>query len=140
MDKASEALMAKGQRPTPARMAVLSVLMQAQNALSHPEISRRLTPENQFDRVTVYRVLEWLVEQGLAHTVASDDRVRRFQATHENVHRHAHFECLHCGKVYCLRDIQPQINQALPPNFSIQFMDLNVRGTCAECASNKPEK
>lgn len=134
MENAEQMLLARGHRLTDARIAVLSVLLRAGNALSHPEIARELAQQGRYDRVTLYRVLDWLVQQGLAHTVASEDRVRRFQATHGDFHRHAHFQCLQCGKVYCLPETSPQIPASLPANFIVQSLDLNVRGICAHCA------
>ncbi len=135
MVAAEQLIQDRGQQATPSRIAVLSVLMASSNAMSHPEISRQLSERGQFDRVTLYRVLDWLVHQGLAHTVASADRVRRFQATHEGLHRHAHFECVSCGKVFCLTEVHPPMPSPLPAGFSVESLDLNVKGRCVDCSS-----
>ena len=71
-------LRATGVRITPARAAVFKLLHESERALSHQEIESGLGRANPLDRVTVYRVLDWLVEQGLAHKVAGLDRVWRF--------------------------------------------------------------
>ena len=70
-----------GQRPTLIRAAVLSALLDADDALSHAELLERLLPHGEFDRVTVYRALDWLVTQGLAHKVAGAGRAWRFRSS-----------------------------------------------------------
>ena len=50
-------------RITPARLAVLSILLDAQTALSHLEIEQIAEQQGlSFDLVTLYRALDWLVE------------------------------------------------------------------------------
>lgn len=134
MDTAEQLLLARGQRATPVRNAVLNVLLEAGNALAHPEILERLQPVGTFDRVTVYRVLEWLVTQGMAHKVAGAGRAWRFQATRsETTHRHAHFQCHRCGKILCLPDVRLPTPKQVPETFSIDTIELNIKGVCADC-------
>ena len=105
-------------RATPARIAVLRFLDEAERALSHREIEDALGAG--FDRVTLYRVLDWLVENGLAHRVADANRVFRFNlaAPGNAVHtEHAHFRCEACGKVFCLDQV-PVPTATLPAGFS----------------------
>ncbi|MBP8163590.1 MAG: transcriptional repressor, partial [Propionivibrio sp.] len=54
-----------GARATPARIRVLQLLRSTPGALSHNQIEQALG-ESALDRVTLYRVLDWLVESGLA--------------------------------------------------------------------------
>lgn len=123
-----------GQRPTLIRAAVLSALLDADDALSHAELLERLLPHGEFDRVTVYRALDWLVTQGLAHKVAGAGRAWRFRSSlNETMHRHAHFQCNHCGKVFCLPDVQPALPRQIPASFSVESIELNIKGTCSEC-------
>lgn len=123
-----------GQRTTVIRVAVLEVLLSAKDALSHPELLERLLPFGTFDRVTVYRALDWLVAQGLAHKVAGTGRAWRFRVTrHDTPHRHAHFQCNRCGKVFCLPDIQPLLSKQIPAHFSVESMELNIKGICEQC-------
>ena len=126
-------LRATGERITPARAAVFALLHESERALSHQEIESGLGRANQLDRVTVYRVLEWLVEQGLAHKVAGIDRVWRFSIAREAHDRHAHFQCSGCGKVVCLAEIATR-RVPLPRGFRSERVDVTVKGRCAECA------
>jgi Fur family transcriptional regulator, ferric uptake regulator len=85
------------------------------------------------DRVTLYRVLAWLVEQGLAHRVSGEDRVWRFSVEQHADHRHAHFHCSGCGTVFCM-DAQTRAPD-LPKGFQLEDMELTLRGFCPECVS-----
>ncbi len=135
MNIAEQLIINIGQRPTLIRSAVLGVLLAADGAISHAELLERLLPLGTFDRVTVYRTLDWLVSQRLAHKVAGAGRAWRFQATRsETMHRHAHFECGRCGKVFCLPDVQPTLPAQIPASFSVESIELNIKGTCADCA------
>lgn len=129
-------LAARGARATRARIDVLSVLLAADEALSHHDVERRLARSHDIDRVTLYRVLEWLTVQGLAHKVSGDDRIWRFSAAGHTdgraVHAHAHFECSGCGRVICLEEaLMPSI--ALPAGFRRREIEVTVKGTCDAC-------
>ncbi len=137
MKSAAELITAQHKTATQARIAVLDVLLSEPLPLSHPEIQKRIS--SLIDRVTIYRVLDWLVENDFAHAVISPDKTRRFKANTEphhhqhNNHQHAHFECNNCGQVICLENISPTISQALPKAFSIDAIHLNITGICASC-------
>lgn len=122
---------ATGERVTAARVAVLAELLGAKQALTHHEIERRLS--HPLDRVTLYRVLEWLVAAGLAHRGAGPDRIWRFMASGAGHEQHAHFHCNRCGKVRCLDEpFEPDLR--LPRGYRREAVDLTVRGRCAACA------
>lgn len=141
MTSLAETLMAPLGRTTPARLRVLEILLQARHALSHGEIEAQLAPEGALDRVTLYRVLDWLVERGLAHKIAGGDQVWRFNATHgagqgaegRNSHEHAHFQCSRCGRLFCLDEIRPVLAVSLPKGFRCDEARLTLHGLCAEC-------
>ncbi|CAG1009248.1 hypothetical protein BURK1_03635 [Burkholderiales bacterium] len=135
---APESLIAgRGARATRARIRALGVLLAAREALTHHGIERRLKHGRDVDRVTLYRVLEWLVEQGLAHKVAGDDRVWRYSAAGHGKgpaggHPHAHFECSDCGRVVCLENA-PVPAIALPRGFRRREVEVTVKGRCGAC-------
>jgi Fur family ferric uptake transcriptional regulator len=124
-----------GERPTAARNRVLAALLAAHAARTHHEIEAALG-EGKVDRVTLYRVLDWLVSRGLAHRVTSEDRVWRFLASENGTddHRHAHFQCTRCDKVVCLEDVPVQANLAMPKGYRMQEAELTVKGVCDRCA------
>ena len=132
----AEQIRRAGARATPARIRVLRLLREAQTPLSHAEIEARLG-DMALDRVTLYRVLDWLVESGLAHKSADSCRVFRFSSASVGEHAaHVHFRCEWCGGVYCLDASLPVVPE-LPPGFSLTRMDFDLRGTCANCSASK---
>jgi Fur family ferric uptake transcriptional regulator len=126
-------LAARGARATRARIDVLAVLLASGDALSHHDVERRLPRGHGIDRVTLYRVLEWLTAQGVAHKVAGDDRIWRFStAGRDGEGAHAHFQCSDCGRVICLdRALVPVI--PLPAGFRRAEVEVTVKGTCDAC-------
>jgi Fur family transcriptional regulator, ferric uptake regulator len=125
-----------GSRLTGPRSAVLTLLLAADHALTHQEITDLLAEDHAVDRVTVYRVLEWLVEQGLAHRIAGDDRVWRFSVRHGSgaeAHRHAHFACKRCGQTFCLESIPAEVKVKLPAGYQSEAVELTIRGLCGQC-------
>jgi Fur family ferric uptake transcriptional regulator len=135
--QAAALLLATGARQTRARIEVLAALLRAGEALTHNEVERRLHRGHDVDRVTLYRVLEWLTEQGLAHKVSGGDRVWRFSAAgHARAPAggHAHFECSSCGKVICLDKARlPSI--PLPAGYRRRDIEVTIKGSCDQCAA-----
>jgi Fur family ferric uptake transcriptional regulator len=129
------------ERPTAARLAVLDILLATTTALTHTEIAAAAREAGaELDRVTLYRVLDWLVEKGLAHKIAGEDRVWRFNAMAGDehglagTHEHAHFQCSRCGRLYCLDDLHPVFAFTLPAGFRCDHAELTLRGLCPECS------
>jgi Fur family ferric uptake transcriptional regulator len=133
---AARLLATRGARATRARIAVLSMLLSAREALSHHEIERRLKRGHDIDRVTLYRVLEWLTDQGLAHKLSGDDRVWRFSiggALRGEGASHPHFQCNECGRVICLEQAGMPV-VPLPRGFRRSGIEVTVKGSCDACA------
>ncbi|MFC7289265.1 Fur family transcriptional regulator [Herminiimonas glaciei] len=103
-------------RATDARIKVLAALLGAPYALSHQDVQDQLV---EMDRVTLYRALDCLTDAGLAHKIAGDDRVFRYNAGAENhehgmhstaqQHQHGHFKCTRCAKVFCIDNVDEQL-------------------------------
>ena len=128
----AERIKAAGYRATEARIAVLTTLQSADHALTHHEIEEQLLAQDvRIDRVTLYRVLDWALEQGLAHKVTGDDRIWRFSGAENS--EHAHFSCTSCGKVFCLESLSPAVALTLPKGFKLQHADVAVQGVCPDC-------
>ena len=131
---AQRLIRAAGERLTAPRAAVLAVLLEARSALTHHEIEAALAAAVPVDRVTVYRVLDWLVALGLAHRIPGEDRTWRFRANRAPAHGpHAHFTCSRCGRTLCLEDVAVPPSVKLPRGFVPQKVELTVQGLCASC-------
>jgi Fur family transcriptional regulator, ferric uptake regulator len=132
--RAAEILQKAGQRATPARITVLSILRGLPQPCTHGEVAELAERRHQpIDKVTLYRVLDWLVEHGFAHRIAGEDRIWRFNAVAEELHRHAHFHCNGCGKVFCLEDLHPAISVSLPRGYRMDGAEITVQGACPRC-------
>lgn len=131
---ARDRIRAAGERLTAPRAAVLGVLLGSDTALTHHEIEEALRPGHDADRVTVYRVLDWLVALGLAHRIPGEDRTWRFRASRGPAHApHAHFTCSGCGRTVCLEDVAVPRALQLPRGYRSQKVELTVSGLCASC-------
>jgi Fur family ferric uptake transcriptional regulator len=131
----AEELIKKTQsRVTTARVRVLAFLLQQSRSFTHHEIEHKLGNKDPIDSVTLYRVLEWLVERELIHKIAGDDQVWRFSAGSAHAsHEHAHFQCSKCTTVTCFNEIKLPRNISLPAGFSGQEVNFLIKGLCPQC-------
>ncbi len=142
LDESRRLVRERRARVTVPRVRVLAELLSAGRALAHQEVQRLVeaSPDSEhIDRVTLYRVLEWLVEVGLAHRVAGPDRVFRFSAQREPVGAHGHFRCTRCERMFCMSEsagIGRLVGSILPAGFSSETIELTVSGRCAACAAD----
>jgi Fur family ferric uptake transcriptional regulator len=151
LEQARDRVRATGARVTGARVKVLAELLQADAALTHTDLQHRLEhgdAHELLDRVTLYRVLEWLVEAGLAHRVSGPDRVWRFSAHGDDGeatahgHQHGHFKCRRCERMFCMKAstrLARTVRGMLPDGFAGDEVELTVLGLCAGCATVAPE-
>lgn len=134
LSPAESLIAARGGRMTRTRVAVLDVLLAAEQSLTHDEIGAALAEQGiKHDRVTLYRTLDWLVESGVAHKMAGEDRARRFGVATSGPHEHAHFHCDRCGKVVCLEGLQPAVAVNLPGGYQLDRAELVLHGACPTC-------
>lgn len=131
----AEALRSAGGRATYARVRILALIKAASFPLSHAEIETMLEQDaHPVDRVTIYRVLDWLADAGLAHKAADGRGVFHFTVSNpDSKHaQHTHLRCTDCGGVFCLDAPAPPL-PALPRGFRFGGMSLDIRGTCPRC-------
>ena len=127
-----------GLRATSPRLAVLVVLNDAMEPLSHEVIMGRLGES--LDRATVYRILADLCSKGLLRRMDLGDHIWRFELADRcgwQTNNHAHFLCDDCGVVTCLPEleIQPANNGVLPARLVGAQLHLRLSGRCGECVS-----
>ena len=134
--RAEVLISATGSRLTGARARVLAFLLAQHTAVTHHDIEDALHDGDRIDRVTLYRTLDWLLAQQLAHKVLSEDRVWRFRANESAAaHRqHAHFQCERCASVTCLGGMAATVKSlALPAGYRAMEIDMTVKGLCPAC-------
>lgn len=149
MQTAEQLITDAGLRPTKARLAVLDTLLSSSTALSHTEILTALQGIKEIDRVTVYRVLDWLQENTLIHKISTDDRAWKFQLNVPpgrsykaaetsntgllNSHGHAHLQCQRCGTVLCIHELAAHIPPAIFATYQVSHIEINLKGLCLQC-------
>lgn len=149
---ADQVITGAGLRATKARTAILNTIMKAKSALSHSDILDQLAGQKEFDRVTIYRVLDWLTEHQLIHKISGDNRAWKFQLSpprfqsaskhtaHGQLiqnHRHAHLHCKVCGQITCIHELEPHFPQSTLDKYQVDKIDINIKGICLQCASNR---
>ncbi|MFY0663655.1 MAG: transcriptional repressor [Natronospirillum sp.] len=140
----STQLKTHGLRATAAAQAVLAELHTAPTTLSHDELLTRITGrlgDRTPDRVTVYRVLERLIDVGLVSSLATIGRARRFSVMKRDTQ--AQFECNRCHRITAMTS-DPQLQKAVAViHQRLQQMGMTAlhpaiatHGLCADCAGS----
>lgn len=143
-ETAMQILKARGYRQTRPRRLVLDALERASAPLSPYEIAERIRETGEKgDVVSIYRILQTLEENDLAHRVLTSGKYRKCHlAPEEDCHRHQLQHCHHnlvcrqCGRideVHCPG--MDLIEQALAAQsrFLIEAHALEFSGLCEAC-------
>lgn len=140
LDDAEELCRARGGRLTRGRRAVLAALLDASRPLTAYELLDRLRPEDpSATPAGVYRSLDFLLDQGLAHRLES---ARAFVACGHPDHSHAgphagqFLICRRCGTVVEAEDepvaaATERLGQRL--GFALDQRTVELTGVCATC-------
>lgn len=135
MLSAEKILQQHNLKNTRIRQAVLSLLIQAEEGLSHQDLSKSLDMD--FDRVTLFRTLHAFEESGILHKIIDLNGTAKYAYTlpdkDKNKHSHAHFICLNCGQVVCLDETFLLNEIKVPKGFVKQTIDVQVKGICVKC-------
>jgi Fur family ferric uptake transcriptional regulator len=119
------------------RHRILETIGNNNSPLSAQQIFDTLSRTTNINRVTVYRILDLLVENGLVDRISSGGRSFAYGlAPNENHPAHPHFLCKNCGNLECLNphslnvDLQPM--QRTFPGL-IENVEVRVDGVCKNC-------
>ena len=136
-DHVHDVLACAGLKRGEARERIIEVLAGQACALSviaiEDELRERGTPTG---RASIYRVLDLLVEHGLAERVAIGEGLARFEPVDPGGHHHHHLVCERCGTLVAFDD--PGLERAID-NLSdrlgvrVQSHDVLLRGACKRC-------
>ena len=124
-------LRASRLRVTSGRIAVLQELVALSAPVSHAELALRLG-EEEFDRVTVWRILVALTEAGLVDRTDVGDHTWRFEYRLDaSASLHPHFMCVDCKSVRCL----PRESVRIESSLASGVVEVQIKGRCHACAS-----
>jgi len=122
--------------PTGNRLRVLEIIGRNSSPLSADDIFNTISRSSQINRVTVYRVLKLLTENGLIVQLSNGRAYHYGLAPNDNHPSHPHFFCRICGKIDCL---SPEILDVdamnLEQSFSgkVEKLEIRVEGICRHC-------
>lgn len=122
---------------TPNRLRILEIIGNNRHPLSAQEIVERLNQTQGINRVTVYRILDLLVEKNLVDRISAGDRSFRYGlAPNANHSPHSHFYCKTCGVMECLDPDSARLSlNPLERRFfgSIDRIEVRFDGICEGC-------
>ena len=132
-----------GVEVTPNRVKIFEIIGNNNFPLSASEVFDIVSRTININRVTVYRVLNLLVERGLVDRISAGDRSHRYGIAPNSHHLpHAHFYCRQCGNMECLNpgtfelDLD-RLNRTFPG--VIEKIEVRLDGTCKNCLKHSPE-
>ncbi|WP_319522843.1 transcriptional repressor [uncultured Desulfosarcina sp.] len=123
--------------PTENRRRVLEVIGNNRFPLSAGDIYQTVERTGSINRVTVYRILDLLLDHGLVERISTGGRAFCYgMAPNENHRPHPHFYCKRCGRMDCLSPESLTIDiDALLQTFPgrIDKVEVRVDGVCKDC-------
>ncbi len=123
--------------PTNNRLRVLEIIGNNNFPLSAENIFNTVGRNHRINRVTVYRVLNLLVENRLIERYSSGGRSFFYGAApSENHPPHPHFYCRKCGQMNCLNPESLAVDTLnLEKTFpgQIDKVEIRVDGICKDC-------
>ena len=132
-----ELLKAVNLEPTANRLHVLEVVGNNPFPLSAGDIYKTLARSTSINRVTIYRILDLLVEYKVVERISTGGRAFYYGLAPNKHHQpHAHFYCKQCGQMDCLN---PQsLNVETDPLWKtfpgrIDKVEVRVDGVCKNC-------
>jgi len=136
----SNLLDASGLGHTANRQRVLEVIGNNSSPLSAQQIFETLNRTDNINRVTVYRILDLLVDKGLVDRINGGGRSFVYGlAPNENHPAHPHFFCKSCGNLECLNPQSLNVDlQHMQRTFAglIENVEVRVDGVCKNCLKN----
>ena len=130
-------LKSRGVAPTPLRKAVFRAIGEYPRPVPAAEIMRTVRKRLSMNKVTLYRILDLLVEKGLVQRMQAGDRAFRYGMGLTREHpEHPHFICTECGDMSCLEpDLLPEVHDkaSVRDTGMIKQMEVRFRGICTSC-------
>lgn len=123
------------------RMRILEAIGNNNYPLAADDIFQVLDRSNSINKVTVYRILDLLVEKGLVDRISTGGRAFYYGLAPNKHHKeHAHFYCTSCGQMECLTP--ESVNVDTDPLWRrfpgrIDRLEIRVDGICKNCLKKK---
>ena len=137
----SELMASVGLDSTENRLRVLEVVGENAFPLAASEIFNTINRTQSINRVTVYRILDLLVEKNIVDRISTGGRAAYYGlAPNEHHKAHPHFYCKCCGQMDCLspeslRVEFEQFKKTFPGR--IDKVEMRIDGICKNCLKLK---
>jgi Fur family ferric uptake transcriptional regulator len=132
-----ELLASANLEATPKRLSVLEIVGNNRFPLSAAEIFQTLERSSSINRVTVYRILDLLVDSNVIERISSGGRAFCYGLAPNDHHQpHPHFYCKRCGQMDCLDPESLSVEtEPLWKTFPgrIEKVEVRVDGICKNC-------
>lgn len=112
----------KNIKLTSARVKLLEILKEADRPLSYEEIKNDIS----MDKATFYRNMSKFEAENILNAFESNDKKRYFEI---KANPHAHFVCVTCNSVECIKNI----NIPLP---AYEINNVIINGKCPTCLAS----
>ncbi|MBL6995971.1 Fur family transcriptional regulator [Desulfobacula sp.] len=123
------------------RMRVLEVVGNKSFPLSAKDIYNTLERSSSINRVTVYRILDLLVDHNVVERISTGGRAFYYGLAPNNHHEpHPHFYCTSCGQMDCLSPESLSVDmETFIKTFPGQIDKVEVRidGICKNCGNKQ---
>ncbi len=133
-DKAEELLAEVKLRRTRQRVDILTALINAKAPVNQAQIMESLGKSSP-NKVTIYRVLESLIETGIVHQAYIQDRCAYYELGHNCTAQqcHPHFTCISCKETRCMKDVELPMAKS-SDGFVIKHQQVRLEGLCPNCS------
>lgn len=125
------------------RLRVLEVVGNNSFPLSAGDIFKTLERNSSINRVTVYRILDVLVDHRIVERLSTGGRAAYYGLAPNDHHSpHPHFYCKSCGQMDCLNPESLNIQtESLKKTFPgrIDKVEVRVDGICKNCLKQKSQ-
>jgi Fur family zinc uptake transcriptional regulator len=125
----------RGARLTPIRIRVFELIVEAEKPVKAYELLASLRQERRAAPPTVYRAIDFLMQQGLIHRVAAKSAFV-ISRRPGDIHPRPFLVCERCGSVTELaNELMDQIleGEARSRGFRTTSKTMEVQGVCAAC-------
>jgi Fur family ferric uptake transcriptional regulator len=131
----------RGLEPISNRLRVLEVIGNNSAPVSAQDIYATVSRTAAINRVTVYRILDAMVERGVVERLSGGGRSLLYGlAPNEHHPAHPHFRCKSCGAMQCLQPGALRVDlKGIERSFvgEVQTVEVRVDGICRLCMKSK---
>lgn len=142
LNAAEHLCVARGVQLTTIRQQVLALIWESHKAVKAYELLDRIKPQQSAAKpATIYRALDFLIEQGLIHRVESLNAFVGCRCSGQQ-HEQLLLICKECHEVEersAIEVMQAIAGELEAANFVLHSKAIEIHGICAHCASFQME-